>query len=328
MNHLESNEVVLRALARFVWRCGVLAAALGIGSGAVWAATPRVYDVVIRNALIFDGSGGKPFLGEVAIDADRIAYVGAPRALKGHSEIDAHGQAVAPGFIDMMGHSEESLLVDGRGVSGLKQGITLDVFTEQSMGSLSDEMARQAVARQGDVKFDVTWRSRGQNLDHLQQRGIAPNVASFVGEGEVRVNVLGEGDVVPSPEHLTAMRALVRQAMEEGAMGLTTALIYAPMNYAKTQELIARAEESARCGGIYRTCVARPRLDRCAGRRLPRVEQGLDVDRSTAAPVMAACNAHDIAIMTVATPICPYVRGQTATEQCVPLNLRLQTHLC
>jgi len=251
MNHPELKGAAHGARPRFAWLCGVCAAALTIGHGAAQAASPHVYDVVIRNATIYDGSGGKPFFGEVAVDADRIAYVGAARALTGRSEIDAHGQAVAPGFIDMMGHSEESLLIDGRAVSGLKQGITLDVFTEQSMGPLSAEMARQMVARQGDLKYDVTWSTLGQYLDHLQQRGIAPNVASFVGEGEVRVHVLGEGDVTPSREQLSAMRSLVRQAMEEGAMGLTTALIYAPMNYAKTPELIAMAEESARCGGIY-----------------------------------------------------------------------------
>ena len=179
----------------------------------------------------------------------------------------------------MMGHSEESLLVDGRGVSGLKQGVTLDVFTEVSMGPLSEDMARQAVARQGDVKYDVTWRSLGQYLDRLQKSGIAPNVASFVGEGEVRVNVLGERDVVPSREQLTAMRTLVRQAMEEGAMGLTTALIYAPMNYAKTPELIALAEESARCGGIYTTHM------RSEGDHIEAaVQETIDIARASGAP--------------------------------------------
>src|SRR6202020_2231371 len=135
------------------------------------------------NGVIYDGSGGKPYAGDVAIDGDRIAYVGPHRDLKGRTEIDARGQAVSPGFIDMMGHSEESLLIDGRAVSGLKQGVTLDVFTEMSMGPLSAEMARRMVERQGDLKFDVPWRTLGQYLDHLQAHGIAPNVASFVGEG-------------------------------------------------------------------------------------------------------------------------------------------------
>jgi N-acyl-D-amino-acid deacylase len=207
--------------------------------------------VVIRNAMVYDGSGSKPYRGDIAIDADRIAYVGAPRALKGRREIDAHGEAAAPGFIDMMGHSEESLLIDGRSVSGLKQGVTLDIFDEQSMGPLTPEMQRKMVEREGDLKFEVTWTTLGQYLELLEKRGIAPNVASFVGEGETRVNVLGEAAVDPTPAQLEVMRKIVRQAMEEGALGVTTALIYAPMNYAKTPELIAMATESARCGGIY-----------------------------------------------------------------------------
>jgi N-acyl-D-amino-acid deacylase len=229
--------------------------------------------------MIYDGSGGKPYSGEIAIDGDRIAYVGASRGLKGRSEIDARGQAASPGFIDMMGHSEESLLIDGRAVSGLKQGVTLDVFTEQSMGPLSAEMARRMREREGDLKYDVNWTTLGQYLEHLQQRGIAPNVASFVGEGEVRVNVLGEADVAPSSDQLNAMRALVRQAMEEGALGVTTALIYAPMNYAKTPELIAMAQESARCGGIY-TAHMRSEGDHIE----EAVQETIDIARQSGAP--------------------------------------------
>jgi N-acyl-D-amino-acid deacylase len=238
-----------------------------------------VHDLVISNAEIYDGLGGKPYAGEIAVDGDRIAYVGPAHQLKGRAQIDARGKAVAPGFIDMMGHSEESLLADGRAVSGLKQGITLDVFTEMSMGPMTDEMAKQAEQRQGDFKYPVNWRTLGQYLDRLQQHGIAPNVASFVGEGEVRVNVLGEGDVTPSAEQLKAMRALVHQAMEEGAMGLTTALIYAPMNYAKTPELIAMAQESARCGGIY-TAHMRSEGDHIEDA----VQETIDIARASGAP--------------------------------------------
>jgi len=279
MNNCRENEMNSGALRRLIRNSAVFAAALSAAGGAAWAASPQLHDVVIRNAVIYDGSGAKPYAGEIAIDGDRIAYVGVRRPLQGRSEIDAHGQAVAPGFIDMMGHSEESLLVDGRAVSGLKQGVTLDVFTEGSMGPLSPEMARRMAERQGDLKYEVTWRSLGEYLDHLQKRGIAPNVASFVGEGEVRVNVLGEGDVTPSPDQLTAMRALVRQAMEQGAMGVTTALIYAPMNYAKTPELIAMAEESARCGGMY-TAHMRSEGDHIE----EAVQETIDIARASGAP--------------------------------------------
>lgn len=279
MNNSTGYEMNLEALRDLIRNSAMFAAALSAGGRAAWAASPQVHDVVIRNAVIYDGSGAKPYAGEIAIDGDRIAYVGVRRPLQGRSEIDAHGQAVAPGFIDMMGHSEESLLVDGRAVSGLKQGVTLDVFTEGSMGPLSPEMARRMAERQGDLKFEVTWRSLGEYLDHLQKWGIAPNVASFVGEGEVRVNVLGEGDVAPSPDQLAAMRTLVRQAMEQGAMGVTTALIYAPMNYAKTPELIAMAEESARCGGMY-TAHMRSEGDHIE----EAVQETIDIARASGAP--------------------------------------------
>jgi N-acyl-D-amino-acid deacylase len=227
----------------------IVALILAVGHSA--PAASAIHDVVIRNGMIYDGSGGPPFAGDVAIDGDRIAYVGPHRALKARKTIDAGGRAVSPGFIDMMGHSEESLLIDGRAVSGLEQGVTMDVFTETSKGPLTPEMARLMTSREGDLKYEVTWNTLGGYLDHLQRKGIAPNVGSFVGEGEVRVNVLGEANATPSDAQLAAMGGLVRQAMEEGALGLTTALIYAPMNYAKTPELIAMARESARCGGIY-----------------------------------------------------------------------------
>lgn len=278
MKLFEGNDMVHRSPHRSIHYSVVMAAAI-VGSTGAWAASPEVHDVVIHNAVIYDGSGEKPYPGEVAIDGDRIAYVGPPRALKGRREIDAHGQAVSPGFIDMMGHSEESLLIDGRAVSGLKQGVTLDVFDEMSKGPLSPEMARQMVEREGDLKYDVTWKTLGQYLEHLQQHGIAPNVASFVGEGEVRVNVLGEADVAPTPEQLGTMRTLVHDAMEEGALGVTTALIYAPNNYAKTAELIAMAKESARCGGIY-TAHMRSEGDHIQ----EAVQETIDIAKASGAP--------------------------------------------
>ena len=262
-----------------------LAVSLGVGAnivaGAAAAAPAAVrHDLVIRHALIYDGSGGAPYPGDIAVDGDRLSYVGPPlRSLKGRRILDAHGRAAAPGFIDMMGHSEESLLIDGRAVSGLKQGVTLDIFTEQSFGPLNADMARHLTERQGDLKYPVTWTTLGEYLEHVQARGIAPNIASFVGEGEVRVNVLGEADVSPSPEQLESMRLLVKQAMEQGALGLTTALIYAPMNYAHTPELIAMAGESARCGGIY-TAHMRSEGDHIESA----IEETIDIARASGAP--------------------------------------------
>ena len=254
-------------------------AAPWMAGGPALGADARLHDVVIRHAMIYDGSGGAPYAGELAIDGDRIAYVGPKSAGKGRLEVDAGSEAVSPGFIDMMGHSEESLLIDGRGVSALKQGVTLDIFTEGSMGPLTPGMAKLMKARQGDVKFDVTWSTLGEYLDHLGKLGISPNVASFVGEGEVRVNVLGEGDVQPTPAQLEEMRALVHHAMEEGALGLTTALIYAPNNYAKTPELMALARESARCGGMY-TAHMRSEGDHIE----EAVQETIDIARDSGAP--------------------------------------------
>ncbi len=213
--------------------------------------TDNVHDVVLHGGSIYDGSGGKPYLGDVAIDGDRIAYVGPQRDLVGRIDIDVHGQAIAPGFINMLAHPEESLLVDGRALSDLTQGVTLEVMGEFSMGPLNQKMKELMVARQDDIKFPVTWTTLGEYLEGLERKGIAPNVASFVGAPTVRTYVLGEADVQPTPQQLEQMRGLVHQAMEEGALGLTTMLIYAPATYAKTPELIALAQESARCGGIY-----------------------------------------------------------------------------
>jgi len=209
------------------------------------------HDTLIRNGIIYDGSGGPPYRGEVAIDGDRISAVG--RHVDGHArtEVDARGKAIAPGFINMLSHSEDSLLEDGRALSDLMQGVTLEVLGEDSMGPLTPRMKELQKQRQVDIHYDVDWTTLGGFLEKLQRRGISPNVASFVGAGTVRTNLLGEADIQPAPQQLAAMKALVRQAMEEGALGVTTALIYSPDGYAKTPELKELAAESARCGGIY-----------------------------------------------------------------------------
>lgn len=201
--------------------------------------------------MIYDGSGNAAYPGEVAVDGDRIVYVGPARDLVGHREIDVHGQAIAPGFINMLAHPEESLLVDGRALSDLTQGVTLEVMGEFSMGPLNQKMKRQMLEREGDIKYKVTWSTLGEYLSILERRGIAPNVASFVGAPTVRTYVLGEGDVQPTPDQLAQMRLLVHRAMQEGALRVITMLIYAPATYAQTPELIALAQESARCGGFY-----------------------------------------------------------------------------
>jgi len=223
---------------------------LAVLSRPARAAEP--YDIILRGGTIYDGSGGKPFTGDVAIQGDRIVKVGNLGDAKGKTELDVRGLAVAPGFINMLSWATESLIVDGRGMSDLKQGVTLEVMGEGfSMGPLNDAMKKETKAQQGDIKFDVTWTTLGEYLDQLVKRGISPNVASFVGATSVRVHEVGYADRPPTPEELERMKALVRQAMEEGALGVGSSLIYAPAFYAKTDELVALCEVAGQYGGMY-----------------------------------------------------------------------------
>jgi N-acyl-D-amino-acid deacylase len=260
---------------RFALTCFVLTLASGMAAAEDAASN----DLVLRNGTIYDGSGKAPYRGDVAIKADRITYVGPHRALAARTEVDVKGQAIAPGFINMLAHPEESLFADGRALSDLQQGVTLEVMGEFSMGPLNQKMKDLAVKREQDIKFPVTWTTLGEYLDVLEHRGISPNVASFVGAPTARTYVLGEGDVQPTPQQLEEMRALVHSAMEEGALGVTTMLIYAPATYAKTPELMALAEESARCGGIYTTHM------RSEGDRIEAaVQETIDIAKASGAP--------------------------------------------
>ena len=212
---------------------------------------PAKYDVVIRHGTIYDGSGAPGKSGDVAILDDRIAALGDLGAERGREEVDATGMAVAPGFINMLSHSETSLIEDGHAQGTLRQGVTLEVFGESSMGPITDEMAKDSMERQGDIKFNIVWRTLGGYLDHLVARGVATNVASFVSAATVRANVVGLDNRAPNAAELDRMRALVKTAMDEGAMGLTTALIYIPGVFAKTDELVELAKVASASGGMY-----------------------------------------------------------------------------
>jgi N-acyl-D-amino-acid deacylase len=188
----------------------------------------------------------------VAIDADTIAAVGAIPPGSGAAEIDAHGLAVAPGFINMLSWANVSLLHDGRSQGGIRQGVTLEVMGEgSSMGPLTDSMRAEMIAREGDIKYDVPWTTLGQYLEHLQKHGISTNVASFIGAGTVRVHEVGYANRPATPAELARMQELVREAMREGALGVGSSLIYAPDNYASTDELIALAKAAGEYGGMY-----------------------------------------------------------------------------
>ncbi len=215
---------------------------------------PVTYDLLIRNALIYDGSGEAPVQGAIGVNADTIAAIGALPNAKGKNELDAGGMAVSPGFINMLSWATESLIADGRGMSDLKQGITLEVMGEGwSMGPLNQEMKAGTEASQGDIKFKVEWTTLGEYLEYLQQKGISLNVASFIGATTVRIHEIGYEDRPPTAEELEKMQVLVRQAMEEGALGVASALIYAPAFYAKTEELISLCQAAAPYGGRYIT---------------------------------------------------------------------------
>ena len=209
------------------------------------------HDVVIRGGTIYDGSGGTPFGADVAIDGDRITAIGAVRQ-RGRAEIDAAGLAVTPGFINMLSWATTSLIADGRSQSDIRQGVTLEVFGEGwSLGPLNDTMRREQTEQQGDIKYDITWTTLAEALDTIAARGISTNIASFVGAATVRIHELAHEDRRPTRGELDRMRALVEAAMRDGALGVGSALIYAPATYADTDELVALAEVAGRHGGMY-----------------------------------------------------------------------------
>jgi len=209
------------------------------------------FDVVLRNGQVCDGSGSPCVPGGIAINGDTNDKIGDVSGDLGRSDIDVHGQVIAPGFINMMS-GETGLFADGRGMSDLYQGVTLEVFGEgESMGPLTDAMRAEEQQMQADVKYPITWHTLAEGLDALVQHGISPNVASFIGAATPRVCVLGRANRAPTTAELDQMRALTEKAMQDGALGVASALIYAPGNYAKTDELIALAEVAAKYKGIY-----------------------------------------------------------------------------
>lgn len=221
-----------------------------LSSGSCLAQT-QSFDVLIKGGTVYDGAGGEPRHLDVAIRGDRIVEIGTLRKARANTVVDATGLAVAPGFINMLSHSETSLIVDGRSMSELKQGVTTQIFGEGSMGPLTLEMKARRIAQQGDIKYDITWTTLAEYLAYLEKRGISQNVASFIGAPTLREYVIGLQDKAATPEQLDKMRELVRQEMEAGALGITTALIYPPATFAKTEELIELSKVAAKYKGKY-----------------------------------------------------------------------------
>jgi N-acyl-D-amino-acid deacylase len=261
-----------------IWRRSVRdrhAATSGRGS----AAAPAEFNVVIRGGTVFDGLGSPGLVADVGITADRIAVVGDLSRARGRQELDAGGLAVAPGFINMLSWATESLIADPASESDLRQGVTLEVFGEGvSMGPLNAPMKADLRRRQADLRFPVSWTTLGEYLEFLEQRGVSTNVASFVGATTLRVHELGYANRAATPDELRRMCDLVRQAMREGALGLGSALIYAPAAYAPREELAALARAAAEFGGAY-LCHLRSESTGL----LDALEELIDVARATGA---------------------------------------------
>ncbi|MDR3575400.1 MAG: D-aminoacylase [Anaerolineaceae bacterium] len=210
------------------------------------------YDILIRNAALYDGSGSDPIKADLAIQGPYIAEIGSLSAGSACQVIDAQGLAVAPGFINIMSWAPIDLLIDGRSQSDIRQGVTLEVFGEGwSEGPLTEKMKQEVLAHQGDLRYEMPWNTLGEYLEHLQRRGVSTNFGSFVGADTVRIHVIGFDNRPPNPAELDQMRSLVHQAMQEGALGIATALIYTPGTFSSTEELVELSKVVSQYNGIY-----------------------------------------------------------------------------
>lgn len=237
------------------------------------------HDIIIRGGNIYDGSGSPPVVADLAIDNDRISVIGDLSKQHGRQEVDATGLAVSPGFINMLSWANDSLIQDGRSLSDLFQGVTLEVMGEgTSMGPLNAAMRQQELERQTDIKFAIPWTTLGEYLQFLQDKGISTNVASFVGATTVRIHELGYDDRQPTPQELKNMQQLVRQAMQEGAMGLGSSLPYIPAPFATTDELVALTDIVAEYDGMYISHIRNE-----GDEVIPAVEELIEIARRTGA---------------------------------------------
>jgi N-acyl-D-amino-acid deacylase len=212
----------------------------------------QTFDVIVRNGTVYDGTGGAGRRADVGIRGDRIVTVGDLSKATAPLAVDATGLAVAPGFINMLSWSTESLLVDGRSQGEIRQGVTTQIFGEgSSMGPMNEAMKKRAYEQMGDIKYEITWNTLSEYLKELERRGVSQNVASYIGATTIREYVIGLEDKKPTPQQLEEMRALVRREMEAGALGIGSSLIYAPAFYASTEELIELCKAAAPYGGKY-----------------------------------------------------------------------------
>ena len=218
----------------------------------VSCAPAEEFDILIKNGMVYDGSGDSPQQVDIGINGNQIVKIGNLNNAKSENVINASAKVVAPGFINMLSWSTESLIQDGRSLGDIKQGVTLEVMGEGwSMGPLNAQMKANEKVFQKDIVYDIEWNTLGEYLEYLERKGVSTNVASFVGATTLRMNELEEENRAPTEEELMRMKALARQAMEEGAMGIGSSLIYAPAFYAKTDELIELCKVASEYGGMY-----------------------------------------------------------------------------
>lgn len=291
-------------------------------------------DTIVRRGTVYDGTGADGRLADVGIAGDRIAAVGDLSDVQARSVVDAHGMAVTPGFINMLSWANESLIPDGRSLSDIRQGVTLEVMGEgESMGPLTPAMKIEVVKQQSGIKYDVTWTSLGQYLTMLETRGVSTNVASFVGAATVRIHELGYENRRAKPAELARMQEIVRAAMREGALGVGSSLIYAPGNFADTDELVALTAAAHEFGGGY---ISHIRSE--ADRFLEAIDELIEIGRRTGAPVamyhmkpagqsnwsksaaaIDKLNAARAAGVDVTANIYPYTAGATGLDAAMPL---------
>ncbi|GAB4196135.1 MAG: amidohydrolase family protein [Wenzhouxiangellaceae bacterium] len=292
------------------------------------------YDLLIRNGAVYDGAGGPAQTLDIAIRNDRVvAHLEPGHSATARREIDAANLAVAPGFINVLSWAVESLIVDGRGLSDLKQGVTLEIFGEGwSMGPLNQAMKQERLAQQSDFHYAIEWTTLGEYLEFLEQRGVAMNVASFVGATTVRIHELGYADRAPSASELKRMQALVDQAMHEGALGVGASLIYAPAFYADTPELIALAQTAAAHGGGFVAHMRSEsdhleaaldellRIARASGAHTEayHLKAAGDSNWSRMASVIAAIEAARSEGLSIAANMYPYTAGATGLDAAMP----------
>jgi N-acyl-D-amino-acid deacylase len=292
------------------------------------------YDVIIRGGAVFDGTGAEGVRADVGIAGGRIAAIGDLSGADAVTVVDAGGQAVAPGFINVLSWATESLIHDGRSQSDIRQGVTLEVMGEgESMGPLSPALKAEAVKRQGDIKYDINWTTLGEYLEFLERRGVSTNVASFIGAATVRANVVGFENRKASADELKRMQDLVRQAMREGALGVGSSLIYAPGNFADTDELVALTAAAHEHGGSY---ISHIRSE--ADRFLEAIDELIEIGKRTGAPVQMyhmkpaglknwsksqagidRLNSARAQGVDVTANIYPYTAGATGLDAAMPL---------